>query len=205
MEWMWSKKARRKLTGTSGLGLDSETSQMRSLPPTWKCLICREVEAAAVWVSVQPACASASWRRSNPPAVGVARGMVALAGPADSAAADAAGCTAGEGGRGLGLPLCWAVAGDLAGTFTLATAERGGRAAPAAAVAVDRCSGTEGGEVFGLPPCRAIARDPVGSFTLATAEGGGRLRASATTLALPGTCLTSEVSSARKDSCCPRV
>jgi len=55
--------------------------------------------------------------------------------------------------------------------------------------------------VFGLPPCRAIARDPEGSFTLATAEGGGRLRASATTLALPGTCLTSEVSSARKDSC----
>ncbi len=62
------------------------------------------------------------------------------------------------------------------------------------------CSGTEGEEVFGLPPCRAIAREPEGSFTLATAEGGGRLRASATTLALPETCLTSEVSSARKDS-----
>ena len=99
------------------------------------------------------------------------------------------------------MPLCRAVARDPAGTFTLTTAERGGRAAPAAAVAVHRCSGTEGGEVFGLPPCRAIARDPEGSFTLATAEGGGRLRASATTLALPGTCLTSEVSSARKDSC----
>jgi hypothetical protein len=55
--------------------------------------------------------------------------------------------------------------------------------------------------VFGLSPCWAVARDPGGSFTLATAEGGGRLRASATTLALPGTCLTSEVSSARKDSC----
>ena len=111
------------------------------------------------------------------------------------------GCTAGEEGRGFGLPLCRAVARDPAGSFTLTTAERGGRAAPAAAVAVDRCSGTEGGEVFGLPPCRAIARDPVGSFILATAEGGGWLRASATTLALPGTCLTSEVSSARKDSC----
>jgi hypothetical protein len=201
MEWMWSKTARRKLTATSGLGLDSETSQMRSLTPTWNSLICREVEAAAVWVSVQLACASASWRRSNPHAAAVASGPVALAGPADTAAANAAGCTAGEEGRGLGLPLCRAVARDPAGAFTLTTAERGGRAAPAAAVAVDRCSGTEGGEVFGLPPCRAIARDPVGSFTLATGEGGWRLRASATTLALPGTCLTSEVSSARKDSC----
>jgi hypothetical protein len=164
-------------------------------------LICREVEAAAAWVSVQLACASANRRRSNPPAAGVVCGPVALAGPADTAATNAAGCTAGEEGRGFGLPLCRAVARDPAGTFTLTTAERGGRAAPAAAVAVDRCSGTEGGEVFGLPPCRAVARDPGGSFTLATAEGGGRLRASATTLALPGTCLTSEVSSARKDSC----
>ena len=120
---------------------------------------------------------------------------------AAAAAADAAGCTAGEDGRGFDLPLCRAVARDPAGSFTLATAERGGRAAPAAAVAVGCCSGTEGGEVFGLPPCRAIARDPEGSFTLAFAEGGGPLRASATTLALPGTCLTSEVSSARKDSC----
>jgi hypothetical protein len=46
MEWMWLKMARRKLIGTSGLGLGSETSQMRSLPPTWNSLICREVEAA---------------------------------------------------------------------------------------------------------------------------------------------------------------
>jgi hypothetical protein len=71
MEWMWSKTARRKLTGTRGLGLDSETSQMRSLPPTWKNLICREVEAAAACVSAQLACASANRRRSSPPAVGV--------------------------------------------------------------------------------------------------------------------------------------
>ncbi len=56
MEWMWSKTARRKLTGTISLGLDSETSQMRSLPPTWKRLICREVEAVAVWVSVASLC-----------------------------------------------------------------------------------------------------------------------------------------------------
>ncbi len=41
MECMWLKTARRKLTGTSGLGLGSETSQMRSLPPTWNSLICR--------------------------------------------------------------------------------------------------------------------------------------------------------------------
>ena len=68
MEWMWLKTARRKLTGTSGLGLGSETSQMRSLPSTWNSLICREVEAAAAWVSVQLVCASANRRRSNPPA-----------------------------------------------------------------------------------------------------------------------------------------
>ncbi len=136
MEWTWLKTARRKLTGTSGLGLGSETSQMRSLPPTWNSLICREVEAAAAWVSVQPACASASRRRSNPPDASV-----------DCAAADAAGCTAGEEGRGFGLPLCQAVVRDPAGSFTLTTTERGGRAAPA--VAVDCCSGTEGGEVFG--------------------------------------------------------
>jgi hypothetical protein len=201
MEWTWLKTVRWKLTGTTGLGLGSDTSQMRSLPPTWNSLICKEVEAAAAWVSVQPACASASRRRSNPPDAGVDCGLAALAGPADTAAADAAGCTGGEEGRGFGLPLCRAVVRDPAGAFTLTTAERGGWAAPAAAVAVDRCSGTEGGEVFGLPPCRAVARDPGGSFTLATAEGGGRLRASATTLALHGTCLTSEVSSARKDSC----
>ncbi len=60
MEWIWLKMARQKLTGPLGLG--SETSQMRSLPPTWNSLICREVEAAAAWVSVQPACASASRR-----------------------------------------------------------------------------------------------------------------------------------------------
>ena len=95
MEWMWSKTARRKLTGMSGLGLDSETSQMRSVPPTWNSLICREVEAAAAWVSVQPACASASRRRPSLPDVGVNPGPAALAGPADTAAADAAGCTAG--------------------------------------------------------------------------------------------------------------
>jgi hypothetical protein len=110
-------------------------------------LICREVEAAAAWVSVQPACASASRRRSNPPDASVDCGPAALAGPADTA--DAAGCTAGEEGRGFGLPLCQAVVRDPAGSFTLTTTERGGRAAPAAAVAVDCCSGTEGGEVFG--------------------------------------------------------
>jgi hypothetical protein len=38
MEWMWLKTARRKLTDTSGLGLGSKTSQMRSLPPTWNSL-----------------------------------------------------------------------------------------------------------------------------------------------------------------------
>ncbi len=122
----------------------------------------------------------------------------ALAGAADTAAA---GCPAGDDEKGFGLPLCQAVVRDPAGSFTLTTAERSGRAAPAAADAVDCCSRTEGVEVFSLPPCRAVARDPGGSFTLATAEGGGRLRASATTLALPGTCLMSEVSSARNDSC----
>jgi hypothetical protein len=71
MEWTWSKTACRKLTGTTGLGLGSDTSQMRSLPPTWNSFICREVEAAAAWVSAQPACASASRRRSNPPDAGV--------------------------------------------------------------------------------------------------------------------------------------
>jgi hypothetical protein len=150
---------------------------------------------------VHPACASASRRRSSPPDVGENPGTAALAGPADTAAADAAGCSAGGDEEEFGLPLCRAVVRDPAGAFILTTAERGGRAAPAAAAAVDRCSGTEGVEVFGLPPCRAVARDPGGSFTLATAEGGGLLRASATTLALPGTCLMSEVSSVRKDSC----
>ncbi len=99
MEWMWLKTARRKLTGTRGLGLDSETSQMRSLPPTWKSFICREVEAAAAWVSAQLACASANRRRSNPPAVGVVCGPAAppaLAGPADTAAANAVGCASAE-------------------------------------------------------------------------------------------------------------
>ncbi len=139
MKWTWLKTARRKLTGTTGLGLGSDMSQMRSLPPTWNSLICREVEAAAACVSVQPACASASRRRSSPTNVGVNSGPAALAGPADTAAADAAGCTAGEEGRGFGLPLCRAVVRDPAGAFTLTTAERGGRAAPAAAVTVDRC------------------------------------------------------------------
>ncbi len=60
MEWTWLKTTRRKLTGTTGLGLGSDTSQMRSLPPTWNSLICREGEAAAACVSVQPACAFAS-------------------------------------------------------------------------------------------------------------------------------------------------
>jgi hypothetical protein len=115
--------------------------------------------------------------------------------PADDPGEDPGAGGAAE--EGFGLPLCQAIVRDPAGSFTLTTAERGGRAAPAAADAVDRCSGTEGVEVFGLPPCRAVARDPGGSFTLATAEGGGRLRASATTLALPGTCLMSEVTSAR--------
>ena len=92
MEWMWLNTARRKLTGTSGLGLGSETSQIRSLPPTWNGLICREVEAAAAWVSAQLACASASRPRSKPPAAGEDRGSAALAGPADTAAAEAAGC-----------------------------------------------------------------------------------------------------------------
>jgi hypothetical protein len=73
--------------------------------------------------------------------------------------------------------------------------------APAAADAVDRCSGNEGVEVSGLPPCRSVARDPGVSFTLASAKGGGQLRPFATTLALPGRCLMSEVSSARNDSC----
>ncbi len=164
---------RRKLTGTTGIGLGSDTSQMRFLPPTWNSLICREVEAAAACVSVHPACASTSRRRSSPPDVGVNPGTAALAGLADTTAADAAGCSAGEDGRGFGLPLCRAVVRDPAGAFTLTTAERGGQAAPAAADAVDRCSGTEGVEVFGLPPCRAVARDLGGSFTLATAMEAG--------------------------------
>ncbi len=92
MEWMWSKTARRKLTGTRGLGLDSEMSQMRSLLSTWNSLICREVEVAAAWVSAQLACASASRPRSKPPAAGEDRGPAAFAGPADTAAAEAAGC-----------------------------------------------------------------------------------------------------------------
>ncbi len=96
MEWMWSNTARRKLTGTRGLGLDSETSQMRSLPPTWKSMICREVEAAAAWVSTQLACASANRLRSNPPSVGVVCGPAALVGPADTAAAEAVGCASDE-------------------------------------------------------------------------------------------------------------
>ncbi len=173
----------------------SDTSQMRFLLPKGKNLIFSEVEAAASCVSEHPAWASARRRRSSPPNAGEETGSAAVVGAADTAAA--AGCLAGVEEEGFGLPLCQAVVKDPAGSFTLTTAERGGRAAPAAADAVDRCYGTEGVEEFGLPPCRAVARDPGGSFTLATAEGGGRLRASATTLALPGTCLMSEVSSAR--------
>jgi hypothetical protein len=51
--------------------------------------------------------------------------------------------------------------------------------------------GSEEGEDSSLPP---------GLFTLATVEGGRRESASAITLALPGMCLTSDVSSARYDS-----
>ncbi len=43
----------------------SDTSQLRFLPPTWNSLIFSEVEATASCVSVHPACASASWRRSR--------------------------------------------------------------------------------------------------------------------------------------------
>ncbi len=75
---------RRKLAGTTGLGLGSDTSQMRFLPPTWNSLIFSEVEAAASCVSVHPACASASRRRSSPPDAGEEPGSAALAGPADS-------------------------------------------------------------------------------------------------------------------------
>jgi hypothetical protein len=57
---------------------------------------------------------------------------VAVAGAADTA--DAAGCPAGVDGEGFGLPLCQAVVRDPAGSFTLTTAERGRRAALAAAL-----------------------------------------------------------------------
>ncbi len=52
-----------------------------------------------------------------------------------------------------------------------------------------------------MPPCLAVTGDPEGSFTLATAKGGGLDKESATTFALPAMCLTSEVSSARNESC----
>ncbi len=45
----------KKLAGTTGLGLVSDTSHMRFLPPTGKSLIFSEVEAAASCVSVHPA------------------------------------------------------------------------------------------------------------------------------------------------------
>ncbi len=109
---MLLKTTRRKLAGTTGLGLGSDTSQIRSLPPTWKSLIFSEVEAAASCVSMHPACASASRRRSSPPDVGEEPGSAA-----DTAAADAAGCPAGEDEEGFGLPLCQAVVRDPAGSF----------------------------------------------------------------------------------------
>ena len=78
--------------------------------------------------------------------------------------------------------------------------------AGAALVADATCAAAAGGDDegrtgLGLPPCQAVAEDPGGAFTSATAEGGGRDKALATTFALPAMCLTSEVSSARKDSC----
>ncbi len=78
--------------------------------------------------------------------------------------------------------------------------------AGAALVAVATCAAAAGGgdagrTGLGLPPCQAVAEDPWGSFTSATAEGGGRDKVSAATFAFPETCLTSEVSSARKASC----
>ena len=81
-----------------------------------------------------------------------------------------------------------------------------GEDAGAALVADATCAAAAGGDDegrtgLGLPPCQAVAEDPGGAFTSATAEGGGRDKASATTFALPAMCLTSEVSSARKDSC----
>ncbi len=74
-------------------------------------------------------------------------------------------------------------------------------ATPTAAADPEEDPGSEGVEDSGLPPCQAAARDPEGSFTLAAAVGGELNNVSATTLALPGTCLTSDVSSARYDSC----
>jgi hypothetical protein len=55
MEWMLSKTTRLKLAGTTGLGLASDTSHMRFLPPKGKNLICSEVEAANSCVSAHPA------------------------------------------------------------------------------------------------------------------------------------------------------
>ncbi len=68
---------------------------------------------------------------------------------------------------------------------------------PTAAADPGEDLGSEGVEDSGFPPCQVTARDPEGSFTLAAAEGGGHYSASATTFALPGMCLTSDVSSAR--------
>ncbi len=78
--------------------------------------------------------------------------------------------------------------------------------AGAALVAGATCAAAAGGDDegragLGLPPCQAVAEDPGGAFTSATAEAGGRDKASATTFAFPVMCLTSEVSSARKESC----
>jgi hypothetical protein len=67
----------------------------------------------------------------GPPDVGEEPDAAALAGAADTAAA---GCPAGDDEKGFGLPLCQAVVRDPAGSFTLTTAERGGRAALAAAL-----------------------------------------------------------------------
>jgi hypothetical protein len=71
-------------------------------------------------------------RRSSPPDAGEGTGSAAVAGAADTA--DAAGFPAGVDEEGFGLPLCQAVVRDPAGSFTLTTAERGGRAALAAAL-----------------------------------------------------------------------
>ncbi len=71
--------------------------------------------------------------------------------------------------------------------------------AGAALVAGAICAAAAGGDVegrtgLGLPPCQAVAEDPGALLHQ-------RDKASATTFAFPAMCLTSEVSSARKDSC----
>ncbi len=82
-------------------------------------------------------------------------------------------------------------AGEKAGWVVFAAAT------PTAAADPGEVPENEGVEDYGFPPCQVTARDSEGSFTLAAAKGGGHDSASATTFALPGTCLTSDVSSAR--------